>query len=58
MACIQLVLHAFRTMDRKILALEATRDLTKTWAHVDMDAFYAAAEELANPSLVTLCLFV
>lgn len=39
-------------MDRKILALEATRDLTKTWAHVDMDAFYAAAEELANPSLV------
>ena len=43
--------HA-RTMDRKILALEATRDLTKIWAHVDMDAFYAAAEELANPSLV------
>ena len=41
-----------RAMDRKILALEATRDLTKTWAHVDMDAFYAAAEELANPSLV------
>ena len=39
-------------MDRKILALEATRDSTKTWAHVDMDAFYAAAEELANPSLV------
>lgn len=45
-------------MDRKILALEATRDLTKTWAHVDMDAFYAAAEELANPSLVTLCRFM
>lgn len=41
-----------RAMDRKMLALEATRDLTKTWAHVDMDAFYAAAEELANPSLV------
>ena len=39
-------------MDRKMLALEATRDLTKVWAHVDMDAFYAAAEELANPSLV------
>lgn len=35
-----------------MLALEATRDLTKVWAHVDMDAFYAAAEELANPSLV------
>lgn len=43
-----------RAMDRKILALEATRDLTKNWAHVDMDAFYAAAEELANPSLVQL----
>ena len=45
-----------RAMDRKILALEATRDLTKVWAHVDMDAFYAAAEELANPSLV--CHFI
>ncbi|KAA6417424.1 MAG: DNA polymerase kappa-like [Trebouxia sp. A1-2] len=42
-----------KAMDRKMLALEATRDLTKVWAHVDMDAFYAAAEELANPSLKT-----
>ena len=50
-ASIQVCLFA-RAIDRKILALEATRDLTKTWAHVDMDAFYAAAEELANPSLV------
>ncbi|KAL3138793.1 hypothetical protein ABBQ32_005635 [Trebouxia sp. C0010 RCD-2024] len=45
------LLASTKAMDRKILALEATRDLTKTWAHVDMDAFYAAAEELANPSL-------
>ncbi len=28
-------------MDAKILALEATRDLTRTWLHVDMDAFFA-----------------
>ena len=41
-----------RVMDRKILALEATRDLTHVWAHVDMDAFYASCEELADPSLV------
>ena len=47
-----------RVMDRKILALEATRDLTKVWAHVDMDAFYAAAEELANPSLVSARVFL
>ena len=46
------ILCCCRAMDRKMLALEATRDLTKVWAHVDMDAFYAAAEELANPSLV------
>ena len=46
------ILCCSRAMDRKMLALEATRDLTKVWAHVDMDAFYAAAEELANPSLV------
>ena len=43
-----------RAMDEKILALEATRDLTRTWLHVDMDAFYAACEELHDPSLVRL----
>lgn len=37
-----------------MLALEATRDLTHVWAHVDMDAFYASCEELAEPSLVSL----
>lgn len=37
--------------DRRIAELEATRDLSRIWLHVDMDAFYAAVETLANPSL-------
>lgn len=37
--------------DRKIAELEATRDLSRIWLHVDMDAFYAAVETLSNPSL-------
>jgi len=31
--------------------LEATRDLTRTWIHVDMDAFYASVEEILDPTL-------
>lgn len=37
--------------DKRILELEASRDLSKIWLHVDMDAFYAAVETLCNPSL-------
>lgn len=37
--------------DKRILELETTRDLSKIWLHVDMDAFYAAVETLCNPSL-------
>jgi DNA polymerase kappa len=37
--------------DLKIVELEATRDLTRIWVHVDMDAFYAAVETLVDPSL-------
>lgn len=37
--------------DKRILELEATRDLSRIWLHVDMDAFYAAVETLCNPSL-------
>ncbi|CAA7023508.1 unnamed protein product, partial [Microthlaspi erraticum] len=40
-----------KVVDRRILELEATRDLSKIWLHVDMDAFYAAVETLSNPSL-------
>lgn len=39
-------------MDKKIAGLKASVDLTRTWIHVDMDAFYAAVEELHDPSLV------
>lgn len=37
--------------DTRILELEAARDLSRTWLHVDMDAFYAAVETLSNPTL-------
>lgn len=33
------------------MELEATRDLSRIWVHVDMDAFYAAVETLSDPSL-------
>lgn len=37
--------------DLKIAELEASRDLSRIWLHVDMDAFYAAVETLEDPSL-------
>ncbi|GLJ15483.1 hypothetical protein SUGI_0254190 [Cryptomeria japonica] len=40
-----------RVADRRVLGLEGARDLSRTWMHVDMDAFYAAVETLENPSL-------
>lgn len=40
-----------KVVGRRILELEATRDLSRIWLHVDMDAFYAAVETLSNPSL-------
>lgn len=45
------VLLFLQIADKKILELEATRDLSRIWLHVDMDAFYAAVETLCNPSL-------
>lgn len=43
--------HHQRIADKRITELEATRDLSRIWLHVDMDAFYAAVETLSNPSL-------
>ncbi|CAH8255129.1 unnamed protein product, partial [Arabidopsis lyrata] len=40
-----------KVVDKRILELEATRDLSRIWLHVDMDAFYAAVETLSDPSL-------
>ncbi|EYU21871.1 hypothetical protein ABFS82_02G045000 [Erythranthe guttata] len=43
--------HHQTISDKRILELEAARDLSRIWLHVDMDAFYAAVETLSNPSL-------
>lgn len=40
-----------KVADAKITELEEKRDLSRTWMHVDLDAFYAAVETLENPSL-------
>eukprot|EP00049_Salpingoeca_infusionum_P008033 m.129596 g.129596 ORF g.129596 m.129596 type:complete len:580 (+) comp13893_c2_seq2:274-2013(+) len=40
-----------RQADADVVALEATRDLSRVVVHVDMDAFYAAVEERDNPKL-------
>ncbi|KAL2349542.1 hypothetical protein Fmac_003542 [Flemingia macrophylla] len=40
-----------KVADRRIVELEASRDLSRIWLHVDMDAFYAAVETLSNPTL-------
>ena len=41
----------FFQADKLLLELEATRDLSRTIVHVDMDAFYAAVEMRDNPEL-------
>ena len=40
-----------RRVDEQERALCAERDLTHTFVHVDMDAFYAAVEMRDNPRL-------
>ena len=39
-------------VEQAIYTLEAQRDLTRVWLHVDMDAFFASVEELFAPQLV------
>ena len=38
-------------VEKQVVRLEGGRDLTKTWIHVDMDAFYAAVHTLERPEL-------
>lgn len=38
-------------VDLKIDKIKVERDLTRTWIHVDMDAFYAAVEMRDKPEL-------
>ncbi|ESW29201.1 hypothetical protein PHAVU_002G051600 [Phaseolus vulgaris] len=45
------LVHYRKVADRRIVELEASRDLSRIWLHVDMDAFYAAVETLSNPTL-------
>eukprot|EP00884_Botryococcus_braunii_P018752 jgi/Botrbrau1/5560/Bobra.0023s0043.1 len=40
-----------RAMDTNMAALNASRDLTRTWIVVDMDAFFASVEERDDPTL-------
>lgn len=37
--------------DTYLASLESTRDLTRTWLHMDMDAFFASVEERDAPHL-------
>ena len=43
-----------RDVDARVKTLEKTRDVSRTWIHVDMDAFYAAVHTLVNPSLARI----
>ena len=40
---------------KEIDALEAARDLSHCWIHIDMDAFYVAVELLDSPELQGSC---
>ena len=43
--------EALETTNLIVKELEQTRDLSRTFVHIDMDAFYAAVEILDNPEL-------
>ncbi|CAF1653717.1 unnamed protein product [Rotaria magnacalcarata] len=43
--------QAEKSVDRYLAQLDKTRDLSRTFCHIDMDAFYAAVEMRDNPAL-------
>ena len=43
--------EALEVTDQIVKELEKSRDLSRTFVHIDMDAFYAAVEILDNPAL-------
>ena len=43
---------------RKIKDIAAERNYSRTWIHVDMDAFYAACEMRDNPDLIDVPLAI
>lgn len=45
---------AMRPVDKKVEAMELSRDLSQVIVHVDMDAFYAAVETRTRPELKDL----
>lgn len=45
------LLNRERELQPLLTQLEAKRDTSQVWLHVDMDAFYAACEERDNPEL-------
>ncbi|KAM6391391.1 DNA polymerase kappa [Rhynochetos jubatus] len=47
----QQLLKAQLQVDRLVIELEQSRDLSSTIVHIDMDAFYAAVEMRDNPEL-------
>ena len=44
-----------RAVTDKLNSIEGERDLGRSWLHIDMDAFFAAVEERANPALKGVC---
>lgn len=46
------------SMDRKIERARLELDYSRTWIHVDLDAFYAAVEIRDSPGLANLPLAV
>ncbi|CAI8593419.1 unnamed protein product [Vicia faba] len=40
-----------KVVERRILELETSHDLSRIWLHIDMDVFYAAVVTLSNPML-------